>query len=98
MKSKAPYLIYQKGKVWILERRNGTGIKRTEHSSKTRLFAFLANKTREKAFAMWPFTPEKTEYPVPKFNSPEEEDRYWQTHSPLEEGYKGEIFTPEKEN
>lgn len=33
----------------------------------------------------------KSEYPVPKFNNLEEEDKYWQTHSPLVEGYKGSV-------
>lgn len=30
-------------------------------------------------------------YPNPRFDSPDEEDKYWETHSPLDEGYKGEI-------
>jgi hypothetical protein len=29
------------------------------------------------------------QYPVPKFNSLEEEDKYWRSHSPLLEGYEG---------
>ena len=28
-------------------------------------------------------------YPIPKFNNIEEEDKFWQTHSPLNEGYEG---------
>lgn len=31
----------------------------------------------------------KNQYPVPEFSSLEEEDKFWQTHSPLVEGYKG---------
>ena len=31
----------------------------------------------------------KNIYPVPKFKTVEEEDRYWRTHSPLLEGYEG---------
>lgn len=30
-------------------------------------------------------------YPNPKFSNAEQEDEYWKTHSPLDEGYKGEI-------
>lgn len=30
-------------------------------------------------------------YPVPKFSNVQEEDEYWKTHSPLDEGYEGEI-------
>jgi len=33
----------------------------------------------------------KKEYPVPKFQDLKEEDKYWQSHSPLAEGYKGQI-------
>lgn len=33
----------------------------------------------------------KKRYPNPKFHSLEEEEKYWQTHSPLEEGYEGEV-------
>jgi hypothetical protein len=36
-------------------------------------------------------TNKKRIYPNPKFNSFEEEDEYWKTHSPLIEGYKGKI-------
>jgi len=31
----------------------------------------------------------KNEYPVPQFRNLEEEDKYWQSHSPLMEGYEG---------
>jgi len=31
----------------------------------------------------------KKQYPAPKFQNQEEEDKYWQTHSPLAEGYEG---------
>jgi predicted DNA-binding protein len=31
------------------------------------------------------------QYPTPKFHSLEEEEKYWQSHSPLMEGYKGTI-------
>jgi predicted DNA binding CopG/RHH family protein len=30
-------------------------------------------------------------YPNPKFGSAEEENKYWATHSPLDEGYEGTI-------
>jgi len=33
----------------------------------------------------------KKEYPVPKFSSLEEEDKFWQSHSPLIEGYEGKV-------
>ena len=33
----------------------------------------------------------KKEYPVPKFSSIEEEDRFWQSHSPLMEDYEGKV-------
>ena len=33
----------------------------------------------------------KKEYPVPKFHDLEEEDKYWQSHSPLMEGYEGKV-------
>ena len=33
----------------------------------------------------------KTEYPNPKFASIEEEEKYWQEHSPLSEGYEGTV-------
>ena len=33
----------------------------------------------------------KNQYPVPKFRNLEEEDKYWQSHSPLMEGYEGKI-------
>ncbi len=33
----------------------------------------------------------KKKYPVPKFSSLEEEDKYWQSHSPLDEGYEGRV-------
>ncbi len=36
------------------------------------------------------------QYPNPRFSSIEEEDKYWKTHSPLDEGYKGEIQTSEQ--
>ena len=36
-------------------------------------------------------TNKKNKYPVPKFRNLVEEDRYWQSHSPLMEGYEGEI-------
>ncbi len=31
------------------------------------------------------------QYPNPRFSSLEEEDEYWKTHSPLDEGYEGEV-------
>jgi len=31
------------------------------------------------------------QYPNPRFSSLEKEDEYWKTHSPLDEGYKGEV-------
>jgi len=36
-------------------------------------------------------TEKKKIYPNPKFGSVEEEDKYWATHSPLDEGYAREI-------
>lgn len=33
----------------------------------------------------------KKEYPVPKFRDLEEEDKYWQSRSPLMEGYEGKV-------
>jgi len=33
----------------------------------------------------------KEEYPNPRFISIEEEEAYWQEHSPLTEGYKGTV-------
>lgn len=32
-------------------------------------------------------------YPNPRFSSLEEEDNYWKTHSPLDEGYEGAVQT-----
>jgi len=36
------------------------------------------------------------QYPNPKFSSIEEEDKYWETHSPLDEGFEGEVETSEQ--
>lgn len=36
------------------------------------------------------------QYPNPKFGSIEEEDKYWETHSPLDEGLEGEVQTTEQ--
>ena len=36
------------------------------------------------------------QYPNPRFSSIEEEDRYWKTHSPLDEGFEGEVQTTEQ--
>ena len=33
----------------------------------------------------------KNDYPNPDFTSIEEEDAYWQNHSPLTEGYEGTV-------
>ncbi len=33
-------------------------------------------------------------YPTPEFHSPEEEEEYWKTHSPIAEGYEGEVKRP----
>lgn len=33
------------------------------------------------------------QYPNPKFTSIEEEEKYWETHSPLDEGFEGEVQT-----
>lgn len=30
-------------------------------------------------------------YPTPEFHSPKEEEEYWKTHSPIAEGYEGEV-------
>lgn len=35
----------------------------------------------------------KKTYPVPRFKSAEEEAAYWETHSPLLEGYEGKAQT-----
>lgn len=32
-----------------------------------------------------------TRYSNPKFKNADEEDRYWETHSPLSEGYEGQV-------
>jgi predicted DNA binding CopG/RHH family protein len=34
---------------------------------------------------------DKKNYPNPKFSSLKEEDEYWKTHSPLDEGYDGKV-------
>ena len=36
-------------------------------------------------------TKKAKQYPNPRFGSLEEEDEYWKTHSPLDEGYEGEV-------
>jgi len=36
-------------------------------------------------------TEKAKQYPNPRFSSVEEEDEYWKTHSPLDEGYEGEV-------
>jgi hypothetical protein len=36
-------------------------------------------------------TNKKKQYPVPKFDNLAEEDRFWQSHSPLMEGYEGKV-------
>lgn len=36
------------------------------------------------------------QYQNPKFGSIEEEDKYWETHSPLAEGLEGEVQTTEQ--
>jgi len=36
------------------------------------------------------------QYPNPRFSSLEEEDKYWETHSPLDEGFEGEVQTSEQ--
>ena len=33
----------------------------------------------------------KKQYPTPEFSSLEEEDKYWQSHRPLIEGYEGKV-------
>lgn len=35
----------------------------------------------------------KKTYPVPSFRSAEEEATFWETHSPLMEGYEGKVQT-----
>jgi len=35
-------------------------------------------------------------YPNPKFKSIEEEEQYWATHSPLDEGYEGKVSKGEQ--
>ena len=36
------------------------------------------------------------QYPNPKFSSIGEEEKYWETHSPLDEGFEGEVETSEQ--
>lgn len=36
------------------------------------------------------------QYPNPKFSSLEEEEKYWKTHSPLDEGFEVEVETSEQ--
>lgn len=36
-------------------------------------------------------TKKAKQYPNPRFSNLEEEDEYWKTHSPLDEGYEGEV-------
>lgn len=36
-------------------------------------------------------TKKAKQYPNPRFSTLAEEDEYWKTHSPLDEGYKGEV-------
>ena len=36
-------------------------------------------------------TEKAKQYPNPRFSSLEEEEEYWKTHSPLDEGYEGEV-------
>jgi len=33
----------------------------------------------------------RRQYPIPEFQDLEEEERYWQSHSPLMEGYEGKV-------
>jgi len=35
----------------------------------------------------------REQYPNPTFESSEEEDKYWASHNPLEEGYEGKLQT-----
>ncbi|MFH1015815.1 MAG: hypothetical protein V1771_02330 [Chloroflexota bacterium] len=39
----------------------------------------------------------RKEYPAPKFRDLKEEDKYWQSHSPMMEGYEGHV-QKEKQN
>jgi len=41
-------------------------------------------------------TKKSERYPNPRFSNLEEEHKYWETHSPLEEGYEGEVQTGEQ--
>lgn len=45
---------------------------------------------------MTEMTKKSERYPNPRFSNLEEEHKYWETHSPLEEGYKGEVQTGEQ--
>ncbi len=36
------------------------------------------------------------QYPNPRFSNIKEEDKYWETHSPLDEGFEGEVETSEQ--
>ena len=38
------HIIYRQGEKWIAEYRNGAGIKRTEHSSKSKAFYYFLHK------------------------------------------------------
>jgi hypothetical protein len=40
----------------------------------------------------------RKQYPVPKFHNLEEEDKFWQSHSPLMEGYEGKVQKKKKQN
>ena len=37
------------------------------------------------------------QYPNPRFSSIEEEDKYWETHSPLDEGFEGKVETSKQQ-
>lgn len=45
---------------------------------------------------MTEMTKKSERYPNPRFSNLEEEHKYWETHSPLEEGYEGEVQTGEQ--
>jgi hypothetical protein len=39
-------------------------------------------------------TAKEKRYPTPEFRSLQEEEEYWKTHSPIAEGYEGEVKRP----
>ncbi len=59
------HIIYRKGEKWISEYRNGAGIKRTEHTSKTRAFNYFLRQH-----------PGVTQFVIAILPKPEKENQY----------------------